>query len=835
MGGTSEFDPYHKWLGIPPTERPVNHYRLLGLALFEDDIDVIAHAADRQMAHLKSFSAGPHASTSQQLLNVLATARLCLLNAEAKTAYDQQLRKTLSPVAPATASQPVESIPQTPSIKVRTSPQTTKPRKGHRKNVWVLTRLLNLAILIVIPAAVAYVLMVKLIPKSDFLGIFDPPVAMVAKDPAEPAQPTPKQPAKLSAAQRKPAVVPVPTNPSRTTITTVKAPNRTAQPIKQEQVTEPPAPTSSDQDLPPITSVTTNPLITLELPGTPGNRISKTIQAPPGQPNPGLPSSGNSQPPDPRHAVPDEKQQEASPSLDPIYQTKLNLTRQQPAPERQAMLKILAEEVYAAHRIEADPSTRFLLLEKAIQIATESGDPTLTTEIIDDMARQFKVDDLLLRATAVKAWAEQISKKYRGPEAQQMRGQLLPLILPLAKRAENEHRYVGANKLYELASKQAIGNRERQRELKKLAGQARSKAKRHDAIMQLTKELEIPGVDHSDQLLELGRYWCFERGDWNQGLRYFAASSPKEISAIAQLDLESQANLKDLEAVGDRWWDLAPPPGFLKYKNNLKARAVYWYELAMEDKQGLAKNRLEQKISKSRYILDESGMIREVASSLPAYLRNGLAAYYPFDRNANDLSGYNRHASPQNDPEWLKDPERGMVARLVGQSRSDDSGSHFLLPDMPVGEWNGLTMSLWLNEENMVIPEHGEAYINLGHIDDGRHSFRFHSNREPAEFNVDQIRWGPVSNYRNRWTHHVITFDANGSNAYCNGVHVGAHEKRAHYGTLVKNYRRGKSAIGRHWWSSGTSTRFTGKVDDVRIYNRALSAAEAKSLYDHEK
>ena len=74
MGGTSEFDPYHKWLGIPPTERPVNHYRLLGLALFEDDADVITHAADRQMAHLKSFSAGPHASTSQQLLNELAEA-----------------------------------------------------------------------------------------------------------------------------------------------------------------------------------------------------------------------------------------------------------------------------------------------------------------------------------------------------------------------------------------------------------------------------------------------------------------------------------------------------------------------------------------------------------------------------------------------------------------------------------------------------------------------------------------------------------------------------------------------------------------------------------------
>ncbi len=35
------FAPYHKWLGIPPADQPANHYRLLGLNLFESDPDVI--------------------------------------------------------------------------------------------------------------------------------------------------------------------------------------------------------------------------------------------------------------------------------------------------------------------------------------------------------------------------------------------------------------------------------------------------------------------------------------------------------------------------------------------------------------------------------------------------------------------------------------------------------------------------------------------------------------------------------------------------------------------------------------------------------------------------
>ena len=29
------FDPYHDWLGIAPKDQPPNHYRLLGVDLFE--------------------------------------------------------------------------------------------------------------------------------------------------------------------------------------------------------------------------------------------------------------------------------------------------------------------------------------------------------------------------------------------------------------------------------------------------------------------------------------------------------------------------------------------------------------------------------------------------------------------------------------------------------------------------------------------------------------------------------------------------------------------------------------------------------------------------------
>lgn len=90
------FDPYRKWLGILPKDQPPHHYRLLGIELFESDADVIEGAADRQMAHLRTFQAGPNSAHSQKLLNECAAARITLLDAKKRAEYDRQLREKLA-------------------------------------------------------------------------------------------------------------------------------------------------------------------------------------------------------------------------------------------------------------------------------------------------------------------------------------------------------------------------------------------------------------------------------------------------------------------------------------------------------------------------------------------------------------------------------------------------------------------------------------------------------------------------------------------------------------------------------------------------------------------
>ena len=83
------FDPYHTWLGIPPSEQPPNHYRLLGISRGIGDTNVISNAADRQMAFLRTFQTGQYSKLSQKLLNEIADARNCLLSLDRKAEYDR--------------------------------------------------------------------------------------------------------------------------------------------------------------------------------------------------------------------------------------------------------------------------------------------------------------------------------------------------------------------------------------------------------------------------------------------------------------------------------------------------------------------------------------------------------------------------------------------------------------------------------------------------------------------------------------------------------------------------------------------------------------------------
>lgn len=150
------FDPYRKWLGIAPADQPPNHYRLLGLDLFESDPDVIDAATEQRVTYLRQCATGEHVAESQKLLNEVAAARLCLVNADKKREYDAQLRSA------------------------HESAQENSPRQGHESFTRIVTDLATIlrALLERHPRAIAVTGVVLLL----FAGIFLSPQSERAPD-----------------------------------------------------------------------------------------------------------------------------------------------------------------------------------------------------------------------------------------------------------------------------------------------------------------------------------------------------------------------------------------------------------------------------------------------------------------------------------------------------------------------------------------------------------------------------------------------------------------------------------------------------------------------------
>ena len=82
----------------------------------------------------------------------------------------------------------------------------------------------------------------------------------------------------------------------------------------------------------------------------------------------------------------------------------------------------------------------------------------------------------------------------------------------------------------------------------------------------------------------------------------------------------------------------------------------------------------------------------------------------------------------------------------------------------------------------------------------------------------------------NSWNHLVVTYDSGVSKAYLDGTQVGSYS-----GVILElepdEYSYDDIYIGKFW---NNQYYFKGKMDDIRIYNRALTALEVTALYNDD-
>ena len=223
-----------------------------------------------------------------------------------------------------------------------------------------------------------------------------------------------------------------------------------------------------------------------------------------------------------------------------------------------------------------------------------------------------------------------------------------------------------------------------------------------------------------------------------------------------------------------------------------------------------------------------------VSHSLQAqiFLTNGLAAYYPLDGNVLDASG------------------NGMNGTVAGATLTTDrfgaaksayqfSGNNWIqLPDqiLPVLP-SELTLSLWVlagngpyNSQQQMIDlttRRGECGLAISPGPTGSWVFGAH---------LQNAGWQEIHSplTPNAWTHLAAAFkQGQYVQFWVNGSLVQSNSIPNDTLFTLPGYEL-NSALGIYDWVPGPYLGFTGALDDVRIYNRALSSEEVQQLEQFE-
>ena len=210
----------------------------------------------------------------------------------------------------------------------------------------------------------------------------------------------------------------------------------------------------------------------------------------------------------------------------------------------------------------------------------------------------------------------------------------------------------------------------------------------------------------------------------------------------------------------------------------------------------------------------------------------GLVGYWSFDdgagTSATDFSGKNNAGILTNGPTWV-DGKRGKALNFDGVDDEINMGAPSAL-DIT----GNITISAWIYPISFGGGSRGRIIDKSNGTTDGYNFFVDNSNVTNGlgfAFNAGtqatNSRCDTASNtiQLNKWQHVTLTYTG-AALFYVNGIQfsVGSGSCSGTINSVASSFKVGRATIA--------TREFTGLIDDVRIYNRALSASEVQALYN---
>lgn len=236
----------------------------------------------------------------------------------------------------------------------------------------------------------------------------------------------------------------------------------------------------------------------------------------------------------------------------------------------------------AASQTTRDTDARYVLLREARDVSAEAGDVTTAFEAIDRLVETYPITKLHERVDAL--------------------GKSVP------KLSTTQAQLAGASICMDLVEQCLVeGDYDRVETLLALATSATRAAKsvpyarwiewRAQSIRPLKAAYEVARPaerilartpDDPQANATMGRFVAFVKGDFDAGLNLLAKGDDAALAKLADQDLETPEGKAAAQLVmAGAWWDAADAQP--EYRNAIRARAGYWYGLAVPGLEGLDK------------------------------------------------------------------------------------------------------------------------------------------------------------------------------------------------------------------------------------------------------
>jgi hypothetical protein len=236
-------------------------------------------------------------------------------------------------------------------------------------------------------------------------------------------------------------------------------------------------------------------------------------------------------------------------------------------------------------------------------------------------------------------------------------------------------------------------------------------------------------------------------------------------------------------------------------------------------------------------VLLYAGCTKETEEST---LSKGLVAYYPFNGNAKDASGKQNHGiirGAKLTTDRFGSTDSAFYFNGNSWIEVADSASLNLTGDKTISAWiyldsdsNNLLMYptiLAKNNDSSYYPTYGLQLNNYSGYGSNQFKFNFFFGKNTYNYlcNSKQL----FTNYYNQWVQIIGTYSLTESlsKIYINGMISDS----VYIRNTTSNANKNPLFIGRNNTSNYYKTFFTGKIDDIRLYNRALTEKEIGTLY----